>query len=92
MLQTYEAIYRNGRLEWLDTPPAIAEARVIVTILPSENPLPEQAPRRRKPPEKLKGTARATGDIVASPFTKEEWEAMNERTARQLAGDTEAFE
>lgn len=91
MLQTYEAIYRNGRLEWLDSPPTIDEARVIVTILPSENPLPQPASKRRKPPEKLKGTARTLGDIVASPFTEEEWEAMSERTARQISGDIEAF-
>jgi hypothetical protein len=91
MLQSYEAIYRNGKLEWLDTPPAVEEARVIVTVLPVQTVAPEPAPKRRQPPAKLKGAARAVGDIVSSPFSEEEWEAMHERTARQLAGAPEAF-
>ncbi len=88
MLQSYEAIYRNGKLEWLDTPPAIDEARVIVTVL---HVAEETNPKRRQPPTKLKGIARTVGDIVSSPFSEDEWEAMHERTARQLARDSEAL-
>lgn len=84
MFQSYEAIYRNGKLEWLDTPPVVEEARVIVTVLSTRQ---AAVPARRQPPAKLKGTARTLGDIVSSPFPEEEWEAMNERTAQQLAGE-----
>ena len=34
MLNSVEAIYRDGKLEWLEKPPDVKEARVIVTFLP----------------------------------------------------------
>lgn len=91
MLQSYEAIYRNGELTWLDAAPPESEAKVIVTVLPAQKTAIETAPQHRQPPARLKGTARATGDIVSSLFSEQEWDAMFERTARQLAGDPEAF-
>jgi trans-aconitate methyltransferase len=91
MLKSYEAIYKNGVLQWLDSHPEVNEARVIVTVLPPEMTIIEPMPKKRQPPEKLKGTARAVGDIVSSPCAEEEWEAMFDRTARQLAGNPEAF-
>jgi hypothetical protein len=34
MLKTVEGIYRDGKVELLETPPDIQEARVVVTFLP----------------------------------------------------------
>lgn len=34
MLKSYEALYEHGRIRWLETPPDVALARVIVTVLP----------------------------------------------------------
>lgn len=33
MLKSDEAMYQHGRIRWLDAPPDIAQARVIVTVL-----------------------------------------------------------
>jgi hypothetical protein len=33
MLKSVEGIYRDGKIEFLDTPPAISEGKVIVTFL-----------------------------------------------------------
>lgn len=35
MLQTYEAIYEHGNVRWLDAPPEMNEARLLVTVLPN---------------------------------------------------------
>lgn len=32
MLKSYEAIYENGKLNWIGAPPAINKAKVIVVI------------------------------------------------------------
>jgi hypothetical protein len=36
MLKTIEGIYREGKIELLETPPDVKEARVVVTFLPVE--------------------------------------------------------
>lgn len=33
MLKSYEAIYEDGQVKWLDPPPLIASARIIITVL-----------------------------------------------------------
>jgi hypothetical protein len=38
MLNTVEGIFRNGRIELIETPAEITEARVIVTFLPLDQP------------------------------------------------------
>jgi hypothetical protein len=35
MLKSVEGIYRQGKIELLETPPDVTEARVVVTFLPS---------------------------------------------------------
>lgn len=90
MLKSYEAIYDHGKIQWLSELPDVEQARVIVTILPETTPVNEVTFKRR-PPEKLKGRVTYLGDIVASPFSEEEWETMFERTVRQIEGDPEAF-
>jgi hypothetical protein len=90
MLKSYEAIYEHGQIRWLDTPPEVDTARIIVTVLPPADDRSKDVPKRH-PPEKLKGRVRVVGDIVSSPYVDEAWESMIERTARQLSGDSEAF-
>lgn len=90
MLKSYEAIYDHGKIQWLSELPDVEQARVIVTIL-SETTSVNEVTFKRRPPAKLKGSVTVLGDIVASPFSEEEWEAMFERTARQIEGDPEAF-
>ncbi len=36
MLKAVEGIYRHGKIELLETPPDVKEARVVVTFLPIE--------------------------------------------------------
>jgi hypothetical protein len=90
MLKSYEAIYDHGKISWVDAPPDVEQARLIITVLPGK-PVEEEKTPKRQPPEKLKGSVHILGDIVSSPYSEEEWEAMFERTARQIEGDPEAF-
>ena len=39
MLRSVEGIYRDGKVELLETPSDVNEARVIVTFLPKEGPI-----------------------------------------------------
>lgn len=47
---------------------------------------------RRTPPAQLQGTVTAAGGPFEPAVSDEDWEASLERTARQIAGDAEAFE
>ncbi len=60
MLRSYAAIYDHGRLEWLDTPPPIERARIVVVT--EESPQPECAPGR---------SAQPNGDVLAALI--EQW-------------------
>jgi hypothetical protein len=77
-------ILRN-ELTWLDTPLPDREARVIVTVLTTQERAIETTLQHRQPPARLKGTARATSDIVSPLLSEQEWNAMFERAAWQLA-------
>lgn len=39
MLSAVEGVYRDGKIELLETPPNLKEARVIVTFLPKNGPI-----------------------------------------------------
>lgn len=43
MLKAVEGIYRQGKIELLETPPDVQEARVVVTFLPPEGAIDLQA-------------------------------------------------
>jgi hypothetical protein len=47
MLKSYEAVYENGRVTWLNDRPNIDSARIMVTVL-EETKLPK-IPRRTVP-------------------------------------------
>lgn len=44
MLKSYEALYEHGRIRWLETPPDVARARVIVTVLAEAQVEPAAVP------------------------------------------------
>ncbi len=72
MLKSYEAIYENGQVKWLDEQPSVQSARIIVTIL-EENP---SQVKRRIPPASLVGKSIILGDIVSPIVGEEEWECL----------------
>jgi hypothetical protein len=95
MLKSYEAIYDHGRLEWIGKPPPDKRMKVMVVVeQPDESSsVVEAKPTRmkRRPPPELKGSVTWIGDPLEPAISEEEWEASLERTARQIAGDPEAF-
>ena len=80
MLKSYEAVYEDGQVKWLDDKPPIDLARVIVTVL--ESPLPEsdnpQVSKRRAAPASIAGKGRTLGNIV-SPILEDEASMEQER-------------
>jgi hypothetical protein len=78
MLKSYEAIYENGQVRWLDAPPPVSSARIIVTVL--EKPLQEiaviQPVKRRFPPASIAGKGKTLGDIVSPIVAQEDWECL----------------
>lgn len=60
MLQSFEAIYDHGRLDWLkDAPVSQGRMRVIVTIVQE---LAEEPGRKNAPPPELAGKMRILCD------------------------------
>lgn len=55
MLNSYEAVYDHGTIRWIDPPPPVEKARVIVTVLSSASETPQPVASRRPSP-KLRGT------------------------------------
>ncbi len=72
MLQSYEAIFENGQMSWLGTPPQITSARVIVTILETIFP----RPIRRTAAAAIAGKGRTLGDLVSPIVDEQDWECL----------------
>lgn len=87
ILSSYEAIYDRGKLTWLGEEPVVDRARVIVTVLAGDSP----APVGKAPDPGLKSTLRTVDDGSTPAIDPAEWEASLERTARQIAGEQDAF-
>ena len=73
MLKSYEAIYENGRVIWVDEQPPLTSARLIVTVL-GEAQLPPV--KRRTFPTALAGKVEILGDIISPIVDKEDWECL----------------
>jgi hypothetical protein len=73
MLKSYEAIYEDGRVIWLDEQPPLTSARLIVTVL-TETQLPMV--KRRTFPSILAGKVEILGDIVSPTVNAEDWECL----------------
>lgn len=72
MLQSYEAVFENGQVLWLGTPPQIISARVIVTILETITP----RPIRRTAAVSIAGKGRTLGDLVSPIVDEQDWECL----------------
>ncbi|MCL1470061.1 hypothetical protein [Argonema antarcticum] len=72
MLKSYEAIYENGQIKWLEEQPQVDYARAIVTIL-EEN---TSQVKRRIPPASLAGKVKILGDIVSPIVDEQDWECL----------------
>ena len=73
MLKSYEAIYDNGRIQWLKEEPETKNVRVIITILEDA----DQPPRKRRtPPPSIAGKGQTLGDIVSPMVEEEDWECL----------------
>lgn len=73
MLKSYEAVYENGQIQWLDEQPSVQSARVIVTVL-EEKTLPTV--KRRTFPTELAGKVEILGDIISPIVDDEDWECL----------------
>lgn len=78
MLKSYEAVYENGQVKWVDEQPPVSSARIIVTVL--ENPLQEIAVtrpvKRRFPPASIAGKGKTLGYLVSPIVPEEDWECL----------------
>jgi hypothetical protein len=72
MLKSYEAIYENGQVKWLDEQPTVESARLIVTVL-EEKTMPV---KRRIFPTDMAGKVEILGDIVSPIVDEEDWECL----------------
>ena len=90
MLKSYEAIYDHGQIRWIGDAPALDQARIIVTVL--DKGIAASPADRRVPPPALKGSVTFCDyDPFEPSMTDAEAEAALVRTARQVAGDADAF-
>ncbi len=72
MLKSYEAIYENGQVKWLDEQPEISTARIIITVLEEKKP----EVKRRFPVANMVGKAKILGDIVSPIVDDSDWECL----------------
>ncbi|MBD2330046.1 hypothetical protein [Alkalinema sp. FACHB-956] len=73
MLKSYEAIYENGQVVWLDEQPEVQSARLIVTVLESSVPI---SGKYRSFDSPLAGKIEVLGDIVGPIVDEEDWECL----------------
>ncbi|MEM9274531.1 MAG: hypothetical protein AAGA80_16430 [Cyanobacteria bacterium P01_F01_bin.143] len=73
MLQSYEAIIENGKIQWIADAPTVSKARVIVTIV-SDN-VPTKSRRTTSPA--IAGKGKTTGDLVSPLIEEQDWECLN---------------
>jgi hypothetical protein len=91
MMKIYEAIYAHGKIEWLSGPPPGEHFRMVVVIEQTDADAVPAPRRRRLPPPELQNSVRWAGDPFEPAISGDDWDASLERTARQIAGDPEAF-
>lgn len=72
MLKTYQAIYTNGQIQWLDQEPDVDSGRIVVTFIDEE---PNFKPKR-VPSPLIAGKGKTLGDIVSPIVPEEDWECL----------------
>ena len=75
MLKAVEGIYRDGKIELLETPPDVQEARVVVTFLPPVGPVDLQA---RGISEEEAAELRARWGAAAEDWDRPEMDVYND--------------
>lgn len=77
MLKSYEAVYENGQVKWLNEQPPVSAARIIVTVLEDSIPHTDiQHVTKRRPPVSIAGKGKTVGDIVSPIVAEEDWECL----------------
>lgn len=80
MLESYEAVYENGQLKWLNEQPVVTSAHVIVTVLKAVErkgvDAASNSNKRRFPPNSIAGKGKTLGDIVSPIVPEEDWECL----------------
>jgi hypothetical protein len=77
MLNSYEAIYDHGKIQWIDQPPSLDKARVIVTVLPAANESEKTALSRRPSPRLKRTRILVSLEELEDPVIPEsDWEAL----------------
>lgn len=93
MLKSYQAIYHDGALQWLDAPPRLTHARVMVVIAePDDEALPEPTTRANNGPRLariLRDTDPATRAGIAATFGDPVAWQREQRRERTLPGREE---
>lgn len=72
MLKSYEATLDHGKLQWLGEAPDVVKARIIVTVVEDQSPIPP----RRQPPSSIAGKGRTLGDLIEPIVPAEDWECL----------------
>ena len=72
MLKSYEAIYDQGRLTWLDKAPQLADGARVIVVCEAEQPSSISAVRRQ-PPERLRGRGVEHGGVMEPAIPAEDW-------------------
>ena len=72
MWKTYEAMYENGQIKWLEEDPQVSSARIIVTIL-EEKKVPL---KHRRPSAKIAGKGETLSDLVSPIIDEQNWECL----------------
>jgi hypothetical protein len=80
MLTTVEGIYRDGKIELLETPPDVKEARVVITFLPIEGNIDLWA---RGISEAEAAEIRSRWGAAAEDWDRPEMDVYNEKKKRR---------
>ena len=72
MLKSYEAIYDQCRLKWLDKSPHLPDGARVIVVCEAEQTR-SIAAVRRQPPEILRGRVLEHGDVMEPAIAAEEW-------------------
>ena len=76
MLQSYEAIYEHGAIEWLGDKPPIKQAHVIVTILPEQEGRSVTSQTQHQPSPLIAGKGSIQGDIIFPIIPAKDWNCL----------------
>jgi hypothetical protein len=57
----YEALYKNGQIQWLTEPPLVKSARIKILILEDTT---EKIQKRRQPSSVIAGKGKTIGDLI----------------------------